>query len=159
MKKVYEMTDFASDGPAALDRIVSPMLGRSAHSVDAIANRQRCCSAGKEILRGNRQRRKASIESHHQPAIWIAGSSQHVVQILIVKREWFLDKHMLAGSERALRQFSMGAMARRDDNQVCRAVVDHFIRTRDSCAKTVLHSDFARGHTGRRRNRLKICAC
>ena len=66
---------------------------------------------------------------------------------------------MLAGSERALRQFSMGAMARRDDNQVCRAVVDHFIRTRDSCAKTVLHSDFARSHAGRRRNRLKICAC
>src|SRR5439155_26519905 len=134
MKKVYEMTDFASDGPTALDRIVSPMIGRRAHCVDAIANRQRGCSAGKEILRGNRQRRKASIESHHQPAICIAGSGQHIVQILIVKREWFLDKHMLAGSERALRQFSMRTMARGDDNQVCRAVVDYFVGTRDSCA-------------------------
>src|SRR5437588_11327240 len=118
MKKVYEMTDFASDGPTAFDRIVSPMIGRRAHCVDAIANRQRCCSAGKEILRGNRQRRKASIESHHQTAICFAGSSQHLVQILIVKREWFLNKHMLARSEGALRQFSMCAMARRDDNQV-----------------------------------------
>src|SRR5207244_3529040 len=83
----------------------------------------------------------------HQPAICITGSSQHIVKILIVKREWLLDKHMLARSEGALRQFSMCAMARRDDNQVCRAVVDHFIRTRDSCAKTVLHSDFARSLT------------
>src|SRR5438067_7053748 len=159
VKKVYEMTDFASDGPTAFDRIVSPMIGRCAHSVDAIANRQWRCSAGKEILRGNRQRRKASIESHHQPAICIAGSSQHIVQLLIVKREWFLDKHMLAGGERALRQFSMRAIARRDDNQVCRAVVDHFVRARDGSAKTVLHSDFARSHAGRRRNRLKIYAC
>ena len=159
VKKVYEMTDFAADRPAAFDRIVSPMIGRRAHRVDAIANRQRRCSAGKEILRGNRQGRKASIESHHQPAVCIAGSRQHIVQILILKREWFLDKHMLARSEGALRQFSMRAMARCDDNQVCRAVVDHFIRTRDSCAKTVLHSDFARGHTGRRCNRLKIYAC
>src|SRR5256714_13583915 len=123
------MTDFASDWPTALNRIVSPMIRRRAHSVDAIANRQRRCSAGKEILRGNRQRRKASIESHHQPAICIAGSSQHIVQILIVKREWFLDEHMLAGSERALRQFSMGAMARRDHNQVYLRIVDHFVRT------------------------------
>src|SRR5438094_10494886 len=109
MKKVYEMTDFASDGPTAFDRIVSPMSGRRAHSVDAIVNRERCCSAGKEILRGNRQRRKASIESHHQPAICIAGSGQHIVQILIVKREWFLDKHMLAVSERALIIYSISA--------------------------------------------------
>src|SRR5438874_8936602 len=128
MKKVYEVADFASDGPTSLDRIVSPMFGRRAHCVDAIANRQRCWSAGKEILRGNRQRRKASIESHHQPAICITGSSHQIVKILIVKREWLLDKHMLAGSERALRQFSMGAMVRRDDNQVCRAVVNHFVR-------------------------------
>src|ERR1051326_2560697 len=156
LHQVDKVTNLADNSSFTFFSILCPVFLRNATGIHSIQHRKRRVALLEDLFRSLRQRRETSIESDHQPAHRTACRLQHCFKLLIVERQWLLNKHMLVSLERFARQLSVQVVSRTHDDQIHVCVVKHFFRTRNCVRKPKSLANIVRGDSRRGRDRTKL---
>ncbi len=139
------MTDFSENSPAALLRIVHPVIARHETGIHAIMQRQRLIDWFEECFHLQRQGSESAVETNHEQQV-AAGcfvSVNDLLQVDFIQAEGLFAEHMLTGRKCCHHLSRVQVMASGDHDRIDVRIVDYPI----FIASAVSESKFLGGVT------------